>query len=82
ARKARGGRLVWVAGPASAWLYRAVLSDSVVPLWREYFRLRKPLERRIYELARQHCGRQDRWQISVGPLLKKSGSASARRVCR
>ncbi len=81
-RKARGGRMVSVAVTLSDWLYRAVLSKSVLTLNRGYFTLRKPLERRIYELARKHCGRQDSWQISVDTLLKKSGSASPRRVFR
>ncbi len=44
--------------------------------------MRKPLERRIYELARKHCGRQDYWRVSVTVLHRKSGSASPRRVFR
>lgn len=81
-RKSRGGRMVSVRVTLSEWLYRAVLSKSVLTLSRDYFRLRKPLERRIYELARKHCGRQPVWRISVEVLLKKSGSASPRRVFR
>ncbi len=81
-RKTRGGRMVSVAVTLSDWLYRAVLSKSVLTLSRDYFRLRKPLERRIYELARKHCGRQEGWTVSVETLLKKSGSASPRRVFR
>lgn len=81
-RKTRGGRMVSVAVTLSDWLYRAVLSKSVLTLSRDYFRLRKPLERRVYELARKHCGRQPEWVISVDTLLKKSGSASPRRVFR
>lgn len=81
-RKARGGRMVSVAVTLSDWLYRAVLSKSVLTLSRDYFRLRKPLERRIYELVRKHCGRQPDWTVSVDTLLKKSGSASPRRVFR
>lgn len=81
-RKARGGRMISVSVTLSEWLYRAVLSKSVLTLSRDYFRLRKPLERRIYELARKHCGRQTSWVISVDLLLKKSGSASPRRVFR
>lgn len=81
-RKARGGRMVSVSVTLSEWLYRAVLAKSVLTLSRDYFRLRKPLERRIYELARKHCGRQPGWRISVDLLLKKSGSASPRRVFR
>jgi plasmid replication initiation protein len=81
-RKTRGGRMVSVSVTLSDWLFRAVLSKSVLTLSREYFRLRKPLERRIYELARKHCGRQPSWTVSVDTLLKKSGSASPRRVFR
>lgn len=81
-RRARGGRMVSVRVTLSDWLYRAVLAKSVLTLSRDYFRLRKPLERRIYELARKHCGRQDSWRVSVETLLKKSGSASPRRVFR
>jgi len=81
-RRSRGGRMMSVSVTLSDWLYRAVLSKSVLTLSRDYFRLRKPLERRIYELARKHCGRQAEWRISVDTLLKKSGSASPRRVFR
>jgi plasmid replication initiation protein len=81
-RRARGGRMVSVVVTLSEWLYEAVLSKSVLTLSRDYFRLRKPLERRIYEIARKHCGRQAEWTVSVDVLLKKSGSASPRRVFR
>ncbi|MEM6374621.1 MAG: replication initiator protein A [Pseudomonadota bacterium] len=77
-----GGRMVSVAVTLSDWLYQAVLGRSVLTLSRDYFRLRKPLERRIYELARKHCGHQPVWRISVEVLHKKSGSASPRRVFR
>ena len=81
-RASKGGRMVSVSVTLSDWLFRAVLSKSVLTLSRDYFRLRKPLERRIYELARKHCGRQADWGVSVETLLKKSGSASPRRVFR
>ena len=81
-RKSKGGRMISVSVTLSEWLFRAVLSKSVLTLSRDYFRLRKPLERRIYEIARKHCGKQDHWRVSVDLLLKKSGSASPRRVFR
>jgi plasmid replication initiation protein len=81
-RKTRGGRMISVRVVLSDWLYRAVLAKSVLTLSRDYFRLRRPLERRLYELARKHCGRQPEWRVSVDTLLKKSGSASPRRVFR
>ncbi|MBT8417782.1 MAG: replication initiator protein A [Silicimonas sp.] len=81
-RKTRAGRMVSVRVTLSDWLYQAVLSRSVLTLNRDYFRLRKPLERRLYELARKHCGNQRVWRASVETLLKKSGSTSPRRVFR
>lgn len=81
-RRSRGGRMVSVTVTLSDWLFRAVMAKSVLTLSRDYFRLRRPLERRIYELARKHCGRQPEWRVSVETLSKKSGSASPRRVFR
>jgi plasmid replication initiation protein len=81
-RATRGGRMVQVSVTLSEWLHRAVLAKSVLTLSRDYFRLRKPLERRVYELARKHCGRQPEWRISIPILARKSGSASPIRVFR
>ena len=81
-RATKGGRMVQVSVTLSEWLYRAVLAKSVLTLSRDYFRLRKPLERRVYELARKHCGRQPKWRVSIDLLARKSGSASPLRVFR
>jgi len=81
-RKTRGGRMISVTVTLSEWLFRAVLGRTVLTLSRDYFGLRKPLERRIYELARKHCGRQPEWRVSVAVLHKKSGSAAPIRVFR
>jgi plasmid replication initiation protein len=81
-RRAKGGRMSQVKVTLSEWLFRAVQAKSVLTLSRDYFRLRKPLERRVYELARKHCGRQAEWKISVAILHKKTGSAAPVRVFR
>lgn len=81
-RKARGGRMVKVTVTLSEWLYRAILARAVLTLSPDYFLLRKPVERRVYELARKHCGRQPAWTASVATLHAKSGSASPLRVFR
>ncbi len=70
------GRLLWVEIKLSDWVFNAVKAQEVLTLHPDYFRLRKPLERRIYELARKHCGRQPSWQVSLELLLKKCGSQS------
>lgn len=66
----------------SDWVFRSVEAAEVLTLHPDYFRLRKPLERRIYELARKHCGRQPRWDISVVLLKKKTGSTAAMKKFR
>lgn len=70
------GRLLWCRVTLSDWVFNAIKSNEVLTLHRDYFRLRKPLERRIYEIARKHCGQQDRWKVSLSLLLKKTGSQS------
>jgi len=81
-RRTKGGRMILVTVTLSDWMYRSVVSKSVLTLHRDYFHLRKPLERRVYEIARKHCGRQAEWRIGLELLLKKSGSTSPRRVFR
>lgn len=75
-------RMVAVSVTLSDWLYRAVEAKHVLTLSRDYFRLRKPLDRRIYELARKHCGAQASWRVSVATLHEKSGSSDAQRNFR
>ena len=81
-RRTKGGRMILITVTLSDWMYRSVVSKSVLTLHRDYFSLRKPLERRVYEIARKHCGRQAEWRIGLEILLKKSGSTSPRRVFR
>lgn len=70
------GRLVAMQVDISDWIFKAIRDSAVLTLHRDYFRLRKPLERRMYELARKHCGQQEQWKCSVEILHKKSGSKS------
>ena len=58
----------------SDWVMRAIEGDEVVTISNDYFRLRRPLERRIYEIARKHCGSQKRWHINLAKLQDKTGS--------
>jgi len=81
-RETRDGRMQEVEIKLSDWVFNAIRAHEVLTLSREYFRLRKPLERRIYELARKHCGRQKEWRVSLELLLKKCGSGSSLREFR
>ncbi|WP_082700767.1 replication initiator protein A [Magnetospirillum sp. XM-1] len=57
------------------WMFRAIVEDRrVLTIDRAYFRLQMGLERRLYELARKHCGRQKHWTVSLPRLAEKCGS--------
>lgn len=58
----------------SDWFMRAIEANEVVSISEDYFRLRRPLERRIYEIARKHFGNQKRWHIKLANLQDKTGS--------
>lgn len=81
-RETRDGRMQEVEIKLSDWVFNAIRSKEVLTLHRDYFRLRKPLERRIYELARKHCGAQKEWRVSLALLQKKCGSNSTLREFR
>ena len=78
-RKASGfvERLKYLDIKLSDWLFRAIDAAEVLPISREYFRIRRPIDRRIYEIARKHCGKQTSWKVSIGLLQKKCGSRQA-----
>lgn len=78
-RMTRDGRMQDVEITLSDWVFNAIRAKEVLTLHRDYFRLRKPLERRIYEIARKHCGMKDEWRISLELLQKKCGSSSTAR---
>lgn len=62
----------------SLWIYRAIAAKEVLTISPDYFTLRKPLERRLYEIARKHVGKQASWEIGLEALREKCGSTVAR----
>jgi hypothetical protein len=75
-RETRDGRMQEVEIVLSEWVFRAVEAQEVLTLDRRYFQLAKPLERRLYELARKHAGMQSTFKISLEKLRLKCGSQS------
>ncbi len=82
AKDKQSSRMVSVSVTLSEWMFNSVLGKEVLTLNRNYFRLRKPIERRVYEIARKHCGKNPKWQISLKLLQKKCGSSSPLREFR
>ncbi|MCX5724399.1 MAG: replication initiator protein A [Nitrospirae bacterium] len=58
------------------WLHRAILKDTLVLTYdRKYFEL-TPMERRIYEIARAHCGHQRGFRMNLEKLRLRVGVES------
>jgi plasmid replication initiation protein len=60
------------------WLYNAVTNTKVLKISADYFRIRKAIDRRLYEIARKHCGKQAEWIISLELLHLKTGSTAGK----
>ena len=56
-----------------------IIEKDILTINEEYFLLRKPLERRLYEIARKHLGVQKEWKISLDVLKEKCGSIRDKR---
>jgi hypothetical protein len=57
------------------WTFRALVKDRrVLAINPAYFDLTGGLERRLYEIARKHVGRQAEWKVSLLLLAKKCGT--------
>jgi plasmid replication initiation protein len=75
-KEGKDGRMVAVEVKLSEWFYNSILGNAVLSIDKGYFNLRKPTERRLYELARKHCGNQVAWKIGIDKLKNKIGSNS------
>ena len=73
-RSLEDSRMVSLSITLPDWIYDAVVKRNVLTLNRDFFRLRKPLEMRLYELARKHCGGQSRWTVTLTRLREKCGA--------
>ena len=81
-RQTRDGRMQEIEVQLSDWVFNAIRAKEVLTFHRDYFRLRKPIERRLYELARKHCGQKREWRITLPVLQRKCGSSSTLREFR
>jgi len=76
------GKAVAIEVKLSDWFFNSILGEDVLTLDKAYFRLRKPTERRLYELARKHCGNQNIWKIKLQNLKEKLGVTSQMKLFR
>ena len=78
----RTGRVIAAEIKVSDWFYNSVIANELLTINRDYFGLRKPMERRIYELARKHCGDNQSFKIWLDKLQKKIGTTAPLRKLR
>jgi plasmid replication initiation protein len=61
------------------WTFDMIIKGRrLLTITPAYFRITSSLERRLYELARKHCGPQPEWRISLPRLAEKVGIAKDR----
>lgn len=71
------GTMIALEITLSRWVFNSVVRDRrILTINPGYFDLTKGLARRLYELARKHCGHQPEWKISLEKLAAKCGSSS------
>ena len=64
------------------WLYQGVTQTKILKISPDYFRIRKAIDRRFYEIARKHCGYQKEFTISLELLHLKAGSSALLKMFR
>ncbi|MBK4775937.1 RepB family plasmid replication initiator protein (plasmid) [Candidatus Pantoea edessiphila] len=64
------------------WLYQALYKKKILKISPDYFRIRKAIDRRIYEIARKHCGTQREFVIALDKLHLKTGSTALLKMFR
>jgi hypothetical protein len=81
-KKDKSGRLEAIEVTLSDWFYNSILGNEVLSIDCDYFKLGKPTEKRLYELARKHCGNQSAWKIGLENLKLKLGVTSQIKILR
>ena len=77
-KETRDGRMQAIEITLSDWVFSAIneKGKDLLTISRDYFRLRKPLERRLYEIARKMCGQNKYWHLRLETLRELTGSSS------
>jgi plasmid replication initiation protein len=71
---AKDDRMIGIEIEISERLFNAISNKHVLTYNPEYYKIRSPVTRRLYELCRKHCGNQAIWEIGFAKLKSKVGS--------
>jgi len=64
------------------WLIEQVIKKQIKTINPDYFLLKRPIDKRLYEIASKHVGNGISWPFSLKELKLKSGSLSSLREFR
>lgn len=73
-RKRENWRLDYCEVILSDWFMGAIEAADVLTISDLYFRLRRPLERRLYEIGKKQLGKKPKWHIRLENLQAMTGS--------
>ena len=82
AKDERTGKIKSIQLKLSEMVRNTIRERDVLTLHRDYFRLPRPLERRLYEMARKAVGQGESWSFLMTTLHAKSGSKGSLREFR
>lgn len=60
------------------WLYKSLYGKKTLKINPEYFKIRKPISRRMYEIALKNCNKKKQFSITLNKLHLKSGSNASK----
>ena len=82
--KTKTGKIASLEIKVCDWLYGAIwhATQEMLSISRDYFKLEGGIERRLYEIARKHCGSQPFWKVGMATLWEKSGSTAELKMFR
>lgn len=69
------GRMEMIEITMSEWFYNSIIGQEVITVNPNYFKLRKPMEKRIYEIGRKFCGKKQKFAIGLEKFKKKFGTS-------
>jgi len=68
-------RMIKLEITLSRWVYNSIMGREILTINPDYFKIRKPLNRRLYQIARKHCGtNKAKWVIDIDKLYFKIGA--------
>ena len=68
-REDEKGQMIEIAVKLPEWILNAIQSKYILTYNPKYFTLRRPIDRRLYEIMKKHCAQKPKgWSIRLGAV--------------